>query len=223
MDSILSALDRAAEGAFLIDNNQRIIHWNRAAQEMLGYAPAEVLGHSCHEIIQGRDDHDRAWCRNNCYVTAMARAGQPVETFNTIARTKAGELRWINISILALQTPGDADSQVVMHLFRDATELKLQERFTRQVVDLVEGLWQQPQTYAPAVRTDDWVEKLTDRELDVLRMLAQGYSMDQIAQLLSISKATARNHTQSIYQKLGVHNRAQAVAYAYDQNLVPRT
>ena len=50
METIVAALDRAAEGAFLIDNNQRIIYWNRAAQEMLGYAPAEVLGRSCYDL-----------------------------------------------------------------------------------------------------------------------------------------------------------------------------
>ncbi len=220
METIVAALDRAAEGAFLIDNNQRIIYWNRAAQEMLGYAPAEVLGRSCYDIVQGRDDHDHTWCRGNCYVTAKARSGQPVETFNTCAATKSGELRWINISILALQTPGQDDSPVILHLFRDASELKLREQFTRQVLHLVENMQQLEPSGVTAPRRSLLAESLTEREREVLQLLAQGYSTDQTAQALSISKATTRNHIQNIYQKLQVHTRAQAVAYAFEHSLV---
>jgi PAS domain S-box-containing protein len=220
METIVAALDRAAEGAFLIDNNQRIIYWNRAAQEILGYAPGEVLGRSCYDIVQGRDDHDHTWCRGNCYVTAKARAGQPVETFNTCAMTKSGELRWINISILALQAPGETEAPTILHLFRDASELKLREQFAQQVLHLVEHM-QQHAPFGPAASHNSlWAEKLTERERDVLQLLAQGYSTQQIAQALSISKSTTRNHIQNVYQKLGVHTRAQAVAYAFEHGLV---
>ena len=220
METIVAALDRAAEGAFLIDNNQRIIYWNRAAQEMLGYAPAEVLGRSCYDIVQGRDDHDHTWCRGNCYVTAKARTGQPVETFNTCAATKSGELRWINISILALQTTGEDDSPIILHLFRDASELKLREQFTRQVLHLVENLQQREPPGPTAPRGALWADVLSVREREVLQLLAQGYGTEQTAQALSISKATTRNHIQNIYQKLQVHTRAQAVAYAFEHGLV---
>ncbi|HSN75481.1 MAG TPA: LuxR C-terminal-related transcriptional regulator [Anaerolineae bacterium] len=218
MDAMVAALDRAAEGAFLIDNNQRIIYWNRAAQEMLGYAPAEVLGRSCYDIVRGRDDHDHVWCRGNCAVTAKARVGQPIETFNTLATCKSGELRWINISILALQTSED-DSPVILHLFRDASELKQREQFARQVLNLVENM-QQIQLPGPAAsRSSALADSLTVRELDVLRLMAQGQSTDQIALALSISKSTTRNHIQNIHQKLQVHTRAQAVAYAFEHGL----
>jgi PAS domain S-box-containing protein len=219
MDAIVTALDRAAEGAFLIDNNQRIIYWNRTAQELLGYAPAEVLGRSCYDIVQGRDDYDHIWCRGNCAVTAKARIGQPIETFNTLAMSKSGDLRWINISILALLVP-EGDGPIILHLFRDASELKRREQFARQVLNLVENMQQvqlpdrpEPATAAPA-------ESLTTREIDVLRLLAQGQSTDQIALALSISKSTTRNHIQNILQKLQVHTRAQAVAFAFEHGLV---
>lgn len=220
METIVAALDRAAEGAFLIDNNQRIIYWNRAAQEMLGYAPAEVLGRSCYDIVQGRDDHDHTWCRGNCYVTAKARSGQPVETFNTCAVAKSGELRWINISILALQTPGEDEAPTILHLFRDASELKRREQFARQVLHLVEGFQDHQDSGQAATRHNLLADKLTLRELEVLQLLTQGYSTDQIAQALSISRSTTRNHIQNIYQKLQVHTRVQAVAYAFEHGLI---
>lgn len=219
MDAIVTALERAAEGAFLIDRNQRITFWNRAAQEMLGYAPVEVMGRSCYEVIQGRDDHDHAWCRGNCAVTAKTKSGQPVETFNTLARTKAGDLRWINVSILALEAAGEEDSLAVLHLFRDASDLKRREQFARQVLHLVETMHHQPAGPSQA-SASRWSEPLTAREMEVLQLLAQGFSTPQIVQALSISRSTTRNHIQNIYQKLEVHTRAQAVAYAFEHGLV---
>jgi PAS domain S-box-containing protein len=219
MDTIVAALERATEGAFLIDRNQRITFWNRAAQEMLGYAPAEVLGRSCFDVIQGRDDHDHAWCRGNCSVTARAKTGQPVETFNTLAKTKAGDLRWINVSILALETVTEEDSPAVLHLFRDASEMKRREQFARQVLHLVETMHQQPARSTTASGSP-LPESLTAREMEVLQLLAQGFSTLQIIQALSISRSTTRNHIQNIYQKLEVHTRAQAVAYAFEHGLV---
>lgn len=219
MDAILSALERAADGAFLIDNNQRITYWNPAAQALLGFEPAEVLGRSCYDIVRGRDDHDHVWCRGNCAVTAKARLGQPIETFNTLATGKSGELRWISISILALPTLED-DSTVILHLFRDATELKRREQFARQVLNLVENMQQVQLPARPAPTDDAPRESLSTRELDVLRLLAQGHSTDQIAVALSISRSTTRNHIQSILQKLHVHTRAQAVALAFELNLM---
>jgi HD-GYP domain-containing protein (c-di-GMP phosphodiesterase class II) len=61
---------------------------------------------------------------------------------------------------------------------------------------------------------------LTAREVEVLRLLARGLSTKQIAQLLVISRKTARNHVQNIYSKAGVSNRAQASIFAVRHGLM---
>jgi NarL family two-component system response regulator LiaR len=61
---------------------------------------------------------------------------------------------------------------------------------------------------------------LTDRELEVLRLLAKGRGNREIARQLSISEGTVKNHVTSIYARLGVHSRAEAVAWAWQQGLV---
>jgi DNA-binding NarL/FixJ family response regulator len=61
---------------------------------------------------------------------------------------------------------------------------------------------------------------LTDRELEVIRALAQGKSDRQIAHSLGISEKTVNNHTSNIYRKLHLFDRTQAVIYAVREGII---
>ena len=71
----------------------------------------------------------------------------------------------------------------------------------------------QPQPAATAF------DQLTERETDVLRLLAQGQSNQEIAVNLSISTTTVRSHVSTILMKLGVSNRTQAALIARERGL----
>jgi NarL family two-component system response regulator LiaR len=60
---------------------------------------------------------------------------------------------------------------------------------------------------------------LTERELEVLRLLANGIPNKEIAQAMQISLGTVRFHTSNIYMKLGVSNRTEAARIALEQGL----
>lgn len=70
---------------------------------------------------------------------------------------------------------------------------------------------------APA-RNDD-TPRLTDRETEVLRLVAKGLSYKQIAERLVLSHRTVQNHVQNTLRKLQMHNRVQLVRYAIEQGL----
>ena len=61
---------------------------------------------------------------------------------------------------------------------------------------------------------------LTQREMDVLRLLAQGLTSAQIAEQLVIGLVTVNSHVRSIYSKLGVTSRAAATRYAIEHQLL---
>ena len=67
------------------------------------------------------------------------------------------------------------------------------------------------------------VDPLTPREGDVLRLISQGLSNSEIAGELVIALNTVKRHTSSIYGKLGVKSRTQAVARARELGLLPLT
>jgi len=73
---------------------------------------------------------------------------------------------------------------------------------------------------AGRVMRRDSRQRLTNRERDVLRLVAGGDSNKVIARKLRISERTAKFHLTSIFTKLGAENRAQAVAIAAEQHLL---
>jgi len=63
--------------------------------------------------------------------------------------------------------------------------------------------------------------ELTEREREVLTLVARGYTNKQIADTLFVSEKTARNHVSHILDKLGLSRRSEAAAFAVEHKLVP--
>jgi DNA-binding NarL/FixJ family response regulator len=86
---------------------------------------------------------------------------------------------------------------------------------TRRLLDQVARRLPAAVNRAPAQ-----LAELTERELDVLRMLAAGLSNGEIAAALVVSEATTKTHVSKVLQKLGLRDRVQAAIFAYEVGLI---
>ena len=66
----------------------------------------------------------------------------------------------------------------------------------------------------------DPYEQLTDRERDVLKLVAEGYTTPEIADMLKVSPKTVEGHKTSLMAKLGIHNRIELVKYALRKGII---
>jgi DNA-binding NarL/FixJ family response regulator len=138
--------------------------------------------------------------------------------------------------VLILTTFG-LDEYIIEALRAGASGFLLKDAPTREVVDAVRAVAAGDAVLAPAVtrqlldqvgrrlpaavsRTPDGLAELTDREQEVLRMLAVGMSNAEIARGLVVSEPTVKTHVSNLLGKLGLRDRVQAVIYAYESGLI---
>jgi DNA-binding NarL/FixJ family response regulator len=111
----------------------------------------------------------------------------------------------------------DAPTEEVVDAVRAvaAGDAVLAPGVTRQLLDQVARRLPSSVTRAPAA-----LAELTDREQQVLAMLAAGMSNAEISDALVVSEATVKTHVSRVLAKLGLRDRVQAVIYAYETGLI---
>ncbi len=211
------SLDRIAssdDAVFAIDRTDRIIVWNRACERLMGLPAPAVLGRFCFEVLGGRDLHGNVHCYENCPVIHQIRAmpEEPLRRFSMRVRTASGQPSILSVSAFMFDAD-DPSLGVIVHVLKEEGE---------NFSDLERRLHLLSAT-APIAAFGGWprtMEDLTAREREVLGCLARGMSTGAIATDLCIATVTVRNHVRNVLQKLGVHTRFAAVAYAYQNDVV---
>lgn len=151
---------------------------------------------------------------------------------NGIEATRQIHSKFPNMKILVLTTYDD-DEWVFDAIRAGASGYLLKDTPRQKIIEAIRGTMDGKSFLDPAIAgklmnqvasnqkrpTSLLTEKLTERELDVLRLIAKGFNNNDIAGQLHLSEGTVRNHVSAILEKLGVSDRTQAAVIAIQHGL----
>lgn len=198
-------VDGTLTPAYVTSASSEIVAWNAAAEGLLGRRPSEVIGRPCFEIVGGTDLFGNRFCCEGCPVQQMVARGEPVNGFELYVRQAAGKRIRVRLLVVALSGSSTSDGGI-LHLMEAAAEAScVGDAGCDGAGDEAELAEQRP---------------LTPRELQILRLLAEGRTTAEIANLLYICSKTVRNHVQNLLPKLSAHSRLEAVAAARRRDLL---
>lgn len=153
---------------------------------------------------------------------------------NGVQATKAIKEKFPSVAILVLTTY-DLDDWVANAIRNGANGYLLKDTPPQELVTAIRGTVQgknyldpsvagkmfQQMQQSPATKGRlELSEPLTERELDVLKLLANGFSNGEIAESLKLSEGTVRNYLSTLFSKLGVSDRTKAAVLALQHGLI---
>ncbi|MCG3162295.1 MAG: hypothetical protein JMDDDDMK_03537 [Acidobacteria bacterium] len=211
-------VESTADAAFAVDGAGMIVAWNGPAEMLFGVQANAVVGRPCGLILQGTDECG-AVCSAECSVRQAAQGNHPVRNFDMQAQTAQGK-QWLNVSVL-LADIANSTAPYSIHIIRG---IDMRKRMELLVRDFIVGEAKLPvedvKALVSTTRSPAREVELTERELEVLKLLAKGATTKTIAGQLHISQVTVNNHIQHILKKLNAHTRLEAVRRAERAGLI---
>lgn len=181
----------------IVDAKDRIVSWSPAAEALFGHLASAALGMRLQDLLDGRDHFGNRVCHDACWLRDALGAGEAVRRFEIDARHAGGHRLRVVVDV---QPSSGRSHGWIYHFQPDRRRA--------------------PAPPVPENRPPEPAFILTHRELDALRLLARGASTTDMAREMGITSTTVRNHVQHLLEKLGAHNRLQAVSVAHRHGLV---
>ena len=217
---MLSLLNEAPYGVYAVDMSQTILFWNRSAEQILGHTPDEVIGLRCYEVLQSLPENGAApLCIEGCPAIQCAREGIIPPVVHVAARCASGARKRITVTPLIVQSE---QQRVLVHLFHEQKDDAEASSVAKRVLGVLSSETEHsdgPNDFN-ADPANDEVAPLSAREVEVLRLLAMGLEIEQIAHDLNISEHTVLNHVRNARRKLRARNRLAAVLTAFRLGLI---
>lgn len=211
-DRLYRLLQRSRDMAFALTQHGEVWAWNAAAEAVTGIRAEDVLNESFASTIEAHGPLGKPLDAE--YAERAIRDGGAA-SFDLEVRTSTGRWIWLSVSVLVFE-PLRNSPTLVVHLAHDITASRHQHALWDRLISSAREI---------AQLTDDEhqlmpVTPLTDREQRILRLFAEGRSAVEVSHALGISAQTLRNHLHHVNQKLGTHDRLEAVIHAVRRRLI---
>jgi len=203
----------------IIDNEYRILWGNRKKAAEHGLNQEEIIGKICHEIF-----FRRKFPCPVCPVRNVLESGKACVIEKSCELT-GGRQVWCQQRAIPIFDDNQDINSIIVYGIHITDKMIKEKKQDRYIENLEKALFEikKDRGNTPAAKDDHKLRSfLTDREVEVLNLIAEGFTNPEISNILSISVHTAKTHVINIFNKLGVNNRTQAaVAAAFHQLIVP--
>jgi len=211
---ILATVEHSPDAVFLTDRHNHIVAWNHSAEALLGYTAQEAVGACCADLMGGCDAWGNRYCSESCPLVGMAGRGEVVRRFDL--RFAAKDHRPVHVEVVILQLAAPPPHHFyLMHILKPSDRVIPASSNGSDT-----GTAPRPAMQSARESPDARARRLSQREVEILGLIAAGRTTPEIADYLHISALTVRNHTQKILDKLEVHSKAEAVAFAFQKGIV---
>lgn len=213
---VFALLEQTADAAFTVAENGEIRSWNKAAEQLFGYEAHEVLGREIDEVL-GTNETSGARALGGSNVSTGPRevASEQIPNFDLEVRTKSEGPIWVNVSTIVFDNRRTG-RRLFLRLARNIEHDRRNEELVNQMLESARQLIALTQDASHHAT----VESLSEQEVRILTLFAEGRSATSIARSLHISPQTLRNHLHRINLKLRTHNRLEAVTHAQRRGLI---
>ena len=208
---LFALLEHTADAAYTVTARGEICSWNAAAERLFGHSASDVLGRNIDELLEARDALGTEALAGGLEAATRHWDGESggIASFDLEVRTRSRGRIWVNVSTIVFDNRRTG-RRLFVRLARDITRRRTREELSNRVLEVARQL---------VSLTDDApdhtpVEPLSEQELRILKLFADGSNPTTIARTLRISAQTLRNHLHRINRKLRTHNRLEAVTHA---------
>jgi DNA-binding CsgD family transcriptional regulator len=195
-----------------------ILVCNDAAIDLLGHTPRETVGRDFAQVFRPRDIYGNPLRYDGAFFLGLLSRGRPLRNFECNLRKVGGDYQRCTVSMVTVLGTTPIGHQFVYILWPVLRR--------RLADDVIERVLTRPELengrLGESLRRDAAAHHspLTPRQLEVLRLVAEGRSTHQIAETLCISVETVRHHVRNVLERLDAHSRAEAVSSALRRHLI---
>jgi PAS domain S-box-containing protein len=203
----------------------KVTEINQAFRDLFGYAEDEIIGHKATDFILWDDKMAQHQIEGAFEKTGIIdKIDLKIQTKNEVAAD----------CLVSAATVTIGDELCVLWVIQDIADRKRSEDelvaaieavmedtswFSRTVVEKLAGL---RRATKPSSQPSIELDELTNRERDILGLICQGQSDEDMSKSLGLSPNTIRNHVSSLFRKIGVRRRAAAIIWARERGVSGR-